>query len=164
LPEAARGRGGGVVGNFGTDYELRAQVAVTGLAALPPDEATYIRLAPPPGGFDGARPARLHFDAGNLPPVESFWSLTMYQPTPEGQLFFIENPIGRYAIGDRTKGLTRNPDGSLDIWIGADDPGPEKRANWLPAPRGPYALTLRGYLPKKAMIDRTWRPPPVLPA
>lgn len=161
LPEGTRGKNGAVVGNFATDYELRALVAVTGLAALPPDEATYMRLTPPPGGFDGAKLSRLHFAANAMPPVDAFWSLTMYQPTADGQQFFIENSIGRYAIGDRTKGLVKNADGSLDIWIGAEDPGPERRANWLPAPRGVYTLSLRGYLPKKAMIERSWRPPPV---
>lgn len=164
LGDQTRGKNGAVVGNFGTDYDLRAQVAVGGLAALPPEEATYLRVPPPAGGFDGAKPARMHFAADALPPVDAFWSLTMYQPTADGQLFFIENPIGRYAIGDRTKGLVKNPDGSLDIWIGADDPGPERRPNWLPAPRGPYSLNLRGYLPKKAMIDGRWKPPPVTPA
>jgi hypothetical protein len=152
-----------VVGNFGTDYELRAQVAVGGLAALPPEEAMYLPIRPP-AGVDGSRLVRLHFAADALPPVDAFWSLTLYQPTADGQLFFIENPIGRYAIGDRTKGLVKNFDGSLDIWIGADDPGPERRPNWLPAPKGPYSLNLRGYLPKKTMIDGRWKPPPLTPA
>jgi hypothetical protein len=163
LGDVVRGKNGAVVGNFGTDYDLRAQVAIGGLAALPPEEAAYMRVPPPPGGFDGSKLARLHFAAGGLPPVNAFWSLTMYQPTADGQLFFIENPIGRYAIGDRTTGLVKNADGSLDIWIGADDPGPERRANWLPAPKGPYALNLRGYLPKPAMIEGRWRPPPLTP-
>src|SRR5262249_60529665 len=86
--------------------------------------------------YDGRKMWRLHFAPGQIPPVSAFWSLTMYERTPDGQSFFTENALHRYSIGNRTPGLRTNNDGSLDLWIGRDDPGPERRANWLAAPAG----------------------------
>jgi hypothetical protein len=145
------------LGIFGQDYLYRALVALSGLAALPVVEAMYLRAE---GERDGAYwgddlyrlsiPARM--------PVDAFWSLSMYEITPDGQRFFAENPLGRYAIGDRTPGLTRNPDGSLDVWIGRADPGGARSANWLPAPKsGPFGLNMRLYLPKAEVLDGRWR-------
>jgi hypothetical protein len=89
----------------------------------------------------------------------------MYEATPDGQFFFTDNPLNRYAIGDRTRGLTRNADGSLDIWIGRTDPGGARSANWLPAPKaGPYALFLRTYLPRPELLDGRWRVPAIVAA
>jgi len=151
-----------VVGQFGRDYTTRARIALTGLAALPREEAIYTRIAPPAGqtALDGAKAYRLTFSKAQLPPVAAFWSLSMYRVTPEGQMYFAENAIHRYAIGDRTPGLIYNADGSLDIWISSADPGPERRSNWLPAPpTGPISLNLRGYLPKKVWLDGQYQPP-----
>lgn len=150
-------------GNFGTDYGYRAAVAITGLGAMVQREATYLRSAPKTADnlFDGTKSYRLHFAANQLPPVDAFWSLSMYERTPDGGFYFVDNPLKRYAIGDRTPGLITNPDGSLDIWIGRDDPGPQRRANWLPAPGGPFALSLRAYLPRDSLLDGTWTAPPV---
>jgi hypothetical protein len=150
------------LGDFGQDYQYRAAVALGGLAALTVDEAMYMqaegegrgRLAP--GGL-----WRLHFPAGRLPPVDAFWSLSMYEATPEGQYFFTRNPLDRYAIGDRTPGLARNADGSLDIWIGHADPGPDRRSNWLPAPASPFSVFLRAYLPKAELRKGLYRLPPL---
>lgn len=152
------------LGNFGTDYPYRAAVAITGLAAMGPDEAMYLRSAPAASGqFDGARAYQLHFAAGALPPVDAFWSLSMYERTADGGYYFVANPLGRYAFGDRTPGARKNADGSLDIWISHADPGPERRANWLPAPAGPFALSLRAYLPRPELRDGRWRAPAVDP-
>jgi hypothetical protein len=153
------------LGDFGQDYALRATVALGGLAALPPEEAMYMQ-AEGPGPrklFDGAQAWRLHFPAHRLPPVNSFWSLSLYEATADGQFFFCDNPLGRYAIGDRTPGLSANPDGSLDIWIGRAMP-PGKGANWLPAPTGPFALFLRAYLPGPELLEGRYRLPPVVAA
>lgn len=151
------------LGEFGTDYRYRAQVAVGGLAALGRAEAMYLRaVAPTPLGlYDGTKHYRIHFAKSGEPPVGSFWSLTMYERTADGRFFLVANPIKRYSIGDRTQGLTRNPDGSLDIWIGHDDPGAAKRANWLPAPAAPFMMSLRTYLPKPELVEERWRAPAV---
>jgi hypothetical protein len=96
--------------------------------------------------------------------VDSFWSLSLYEATDDGQFFFTDNPLNRYAIGDRTPGLRTNPDGSLDIWMGHESPGAEREANWLPAPAGPFALFLRAYLPRADLLNGTYRAPAVEPA
>ena len=154
------------LGNFGQNYALRAAVAVGGLAALPPEEAMYMRAEGdlPRALVDGQRSWRLHFPADRRIPVDSFWSLSLYEATEDGQFFFTRNDLNRFAIGDRTPGLARNPDGSLDIWIGAASPGPERESNWLPAPEGPFALFMRAYLPRPELLDGRWRLPPVEPA
>ncbi len=153
------------VGNFFQDYLSRARIALGGLAALPAAEAVYMRARNPDGGagFDGEGFWRLSFAKDATPPVDAFWSLTMYEATPEGQFFLTANPINRYAIGDRTPGLTRNADGSLDIWISRTDPGGDRSPNWLPAPaKGPFSLTLRAYLPRPEMVSHAYVPPPVV--
>jgi hypothetical protein len=88
----------------------------------------------------------------------------MYKRTPDGQSFFTENALKRYAIGDRTPGLKTNDDGSLDIWIGHRNPGAERQANWLPAPLGPFTMTLRAYLPAPTLLNGDYHVPPVAPA
>lgn len=151
------------LGEFGSDYRYRAQVAVGGLAALGRAEAMYLRaVAPTPLGlYDGNRSYRIHFAKGGEPPVGSFWSLTMYERSEDGRFYLVANPIHRYSFGDRTPGTTRNADGSLDIWISHDDPGADKRANWLPAPAAPFMLSLRTYLPKPELTEERWRAPAV---
>lgn len=150
------------IGNFGTDYELRAEVALTGLLALEPAEAMYFTARE-----DGAHHAltgthvyRLHLPPGAIP-VDGFWSLTLYEQDFEGRLVLVNNPIDRYAIGDRTPGLRRNRDGSIDIWIQRAEPGRSRRPNWLPAPPGPFVLTLRAYEPRLALRDGRFVLPPV---
>jgi hypothetical protein len=154
------------LGDFDQDYHLRASVALSGLAALPPAEAMYMRAEGEGPGhlYDGTRAWRLHFPPGEPLPVDSFWSLSLYEATPEGQFFFTDNPLDRYAIGDRTPGLATNADGSLDIWIGHERPGPERESNWLPAPAGPFALFMRAYLPRPELLEGRYRLPPVMPA
>jgi hypothetical protein len=155
----------GDIGYFGQDYLFRAGVALAGLAALTPPEATYLR---PVGDKGPGTPLngsyRLTFAADQMPAVNSFWSLTMYEATSDGQFFLTSNPINRYSIGDRTPGLKKNADGSLDIWISRADPGGGKTANWLPAPTsGPFSISLRNYLPKFELLDGRWRAPPLVP-
>lgn len=154
------------LGDFGQDYLYRAAVALSGLAALPPVEAMYMRAEGPlPRAlFDGNAAWRLSFSPDGHLPVNAFWSLSLYEATDDGQFFFADNPLDRYAIGDRTPGLKTNPDGSLDIWIGHRNPGPERESNWLPAPAGPFALFMRAYLPKPELLDGGYRLPPVTPA
>jgi len=151
------------IGNFGEDHDYRAAVAIGGLAALPPVEAMYLRASGPDGrGFDSAQSWKLSFTADQLPPVNSFWSLSMYRLTPDGQLFFADNPIDRFTIGDRTAGLKRGANGSLDIWMSRTPPGAESNANWLPSPaQGPFVVILRAYLPKPALLGGSYQVPAV---
>ncbi|HEY5754405.1 MAG TPA: DUF1254 domain-containing protein [Steroidobacter sp.] len=168
------GRGGRVVdgwvypnsnlGNFGQDYLYRAQIALSGLAALTPVEAIYMRPVAADGSnvLPSATRWRLYFDKKLLPPVHAFWSLTMYEATPDGQYFFFDNPIDRYAIGDRTPGLRYEADGSLALWISRDDPGEPRRSNWLPAPASEkFGISFRAYLPKPELIEGRYTLPPL---
>lgn len=152
------------LGNFGQDYVFRAIVALVGLAANTPDEAMYLN----PQGDDGRMftgNGFYRFTLPKPPPVDAFWSLTMYEATSEGQLYLTNNPIDRYSIGDRTRGIKHNPDGSLDIWIGRHDPGGERSANWLPAPaKGPFTVSFRAYWPKAEFRDGRYRLPPIVTA
>ena len=83
----------------------------------------------------------------------------MYEVTPEGRAFFADNPIGRYAIGDRTQGLQKAGDGSLTLYLQHDRPAGERAANWLPAPAGPMSLVLRAYEPDAALSEGRYRVP-----
>jgi hypothetical protein len=148
------------VGNFGDDYLLRAVTARTLLAALPPEEVVY----PTTSVDDQGRPLHgkhryvLRMGKGQAPPVDAFWSVTAYR-LPER--LFAANPLGRYAIGDRTKGLRYGQDGSLELYVRHDSPGKDRESNWLPAPPGDFCLTLRGWLPRKELRDGSWKVPPV---
>lgn len=151
------------LGDYGQDYLYRAIVALQGLGALPVAEAMYLKAAGDDGAgtFTGDGPYRLSLPAQL--PLDGFWSLSMYEATADGQFFFTDNPLKRYAIGDRTQGLKRNADGTLDLWIGRADPGGDKTANWLPAPKsGPFAMYLRAYLPKAELLDGRFRLPAVV--
>jgi len=151
------------LGNFGDDYLYRAVIALTALAALEVAEATYLICGSDAEGqpFDGRNRYVLRFEPGKLPPAKAFWSLSMYELTAEGRAFFTDNPISRYAIGDRTRGLVHGPDGSLEIHLQHDRPDEGRETNWLPAPAGPMRLVLRAYEPAKSLIDATWQAPAV---
>jgi hypothetical protein len=92
-----------------------------------------------------------------MPPVNGFWSLTMY----DAEYFFVANPLNRYTLSSRSKFQT-NKDGSVDLYIQNVSPGKGKEANWLPAPAGKFVLMLRFYWPKEAIIDGTWKLPEVM--
>lgn len=147
------------IGNFGTDYLLRAAVAKWGLGANSPVEAVY------PGTFTdnqgqnltGTRNYVIHFDKGQTPPVNAFWSITLYN----NKSYLVENPINRYSIASHTQGLKYNPDGSLDVYIQNASPGTEKESNWLPSPSGEFSLTLREYNPQEPILKGEYQIPPV---
>ncbi|MBU2647798.1 DUF1254 domain-containing protein [bacterium] len=143
------------IGNYGTNYKVRALVALLGLGALPPEEAAYPNSEKDHTGraLAGSNRYRIHFEAGKTPPVNAFWSLTLY----DQQGFLIDNPIRRYAIGDRDP-LAFNPDGSLDILIQQAQPA-ETMTNWLPAPARNFAVTLRLYMPKPEFLEGRWKLP-----
>jgi len=146
------------VGNYGVDYDLRAIVAFVGLGANIPEDAIYPTSAVDSAGnpYNGANKYVMHFEKGEAPPVNAFWSLTMY--STEG--YFIANLIKRYAIGNRNS-LKYNADGSLDIYFQNASPDIDKENNWLPAPPGPFKLCLRLYWPKDEILTGKWIPPPV---
>jgi len=94
-----------------------------------------------------------------MPPVNGFWSLTMYN----GDYYFVANPLNRYTLSARDK-LKENTDGSVTLYLQNESPGKDKEANWLPAPKGKFVLMLRLYWPKEkdpSILDGTWGPPPV---
>ena len=147
------------LGNYGTEYGLRAVIALVGLGANLPADAVYPSAFVDGDGkdLDGANRYVLHFDKGQEPPVQAFWSVTMYNP----ESFFVANSLNRYALSSWMP-FKRNADGSLDLYIQKDSPGKDKEANWLPAPAGGFNLTLRMYWPTDkapSIIDGSWKPP-----
>jgi hypothetical protein len=146
------------LGEYGTRYLVRATVARAALGANLPSDAVYpsAQLDDTRAPLNGSNRYVLHFAKGQEPPVNAFWSLTMYGS--DGYL--VANPIDRFAIGNRDQ-LVRNADGSLDIWIQHDAPAGPTSANWLPAPDGPFQLLLRMYWPKAPILDGKWSPPPI---
>ena len=150
------------VGNWGTDYLTRAMGNLLGPGWNRPEDAIY-PLSQKDGagdGYDGAKHAYvLRFEKGALPPAKAFWSLTMYDP----DFFFVPNPINRYELSQRNTFVT-GPDGSIELYLQAESPGKDKEANWLPAPKGKFALVLRLYDPATAapsILDGSWTPPGV---
>lgn len=141
---------------LGADYIMRRNVgAAKGLYGNSDIEAWY-------GGYvgDGQKLSRVRFAPGQLPPATFFWSATLY--TLPNRLLYA-NPQSRYSIGDRTKGLKTEADGSLLLYIGHDSPGTDKESNWLPAPSAPYSLVYRIYGPSQDAIRGQWKLPPLEP-
>ncbi|MGL6043266.1 MAG: DUF1254 domain-containing protein, partial [Sandaracinobacteroides sp.] len=148
------------IGTADASDGVRAAVALGGLGALPEQEAVYWMavLDADGAGLDGGQRYRLTIPADV--PADAFWSLSLYERLPDGRLFFVANPLQRFTIGNRTQGLTRNPDGSLTLLIQAIEP--EGEANWLPAPQsGPFALAFRAYRPGEPILSGSWRLPAV---
>lgn len=150
------------IGVYHDDSLTRATVSKFGWGANVPEEAVYPVSAKRADGaaYTGTSDYVMHFDANALPPVDpthGFWSLTLYGP----DMFFVENPLKRYAIGDRTAGLTFNADGSLDLFI--QNTEPTQLGNWLPAPAGEFVLVLRLYLPLAPVLDASYVYPAVTP-
>jgi hypothetical protein len=148
------------LGQFGVEYGPRGAVAMVGLGANLAADAIYpvAHVDGQGATLDGSRRYRLHFDAGALPPVRAFWSITAYGADD----FLIDNPLNRYALGDRDE-LHFNPDSSLDIWIQSQPPTEsERQSNWLPVRAGePFVLNARLYWPKAEVIDGHWGMPVV---
>jgi hypothetical protein len=145
----------GVYGNY---YLKRAIIAQQGLGANLPEDAIYpLNLADDTGKpLDGANKYTLHFDKSNIPPINAFWSVTLYDD--EG--FQVGNVLNRFAVSSWMP-FKNNADGSLDLYIQNESPGKEKEANWLPAPEGAFNLTMRLYAPKPEALNGKWNPPSV---
>jgi hypothetical protein len=147
------------IGVYGNYYLKRAIVALVGLGANQPEDAIYpVALTDATGApLKGGQKYVLHFEKSELPPVEAFWSVTMYDAAG----FQVANALNRFAIGDRDA-LKYNEDGSLDLYVQAENPGPEKESNWLPAPKsGDLGITMRLYAPKPPALDGRWNPPTI---
>jgi len=149
------------IGMYGTNYLQRAFVTAIGLGANLPQDAIYPTSEKDSDGkeYDGTKNYIIHVDKGQFPPVNAFWSLTMY----DKDMFFVPNLINRYTLSSRNKYVT-NADGSVDLYLQADSPGKAKEANWLPTPKGRFIPMLRLYWPKEtppSIIDGSWKPPTI---
>jgi len=145
--------------DYGNDYTTRAGIALVGLGAIQPRDVVY------PTAFsdgddkplDGSHRYVLHFEKDQTPPTNATWSVSVYDP----QGFYVPNAIDRYDLAAWMP-LQYNPDGSLDLYIQADPPSADKKANWLPVPAsGPFNLTVRNYWPKESVLDGTYKLPGV---
>ncbi len=148
----------GVYGNY---YLKRAIVAQAALGANLPEDAIYpLNLGDQEGKpLDGANKYTLHFNKGDMPPAGAFWSVTLY----DSEGFQVGNPLNRFAVSSWMP-FNYNADGSLDLYFQNESPGGDKEANWLPAPKAPFNLTMRIYAPKSDVLTGKWNPPPVVRA
>lgn len=151
------------VGRYGDNRLLASTISMVGYGANAPEEAVYLPafIDSDNNPLTGSKAYRLHFDAQSLPPVNAFWSVTVYS-LPDNQLK--ENPIGRYAIGDRTPGLQRDPDGGLTIYLQQERPQNTLASNWLPTGQGAFWIILRMYEPRDEVISGRYVPPAVVRA
>jgi hypothetical protein len=146
----------GVYGNY---YLKRAIVAQVGLGANLPEDAIYpLNLGDESGKpLDGANKYTVHFNKGDTPPANAFWSITLY----DSEGFQVANPLNRFNLSSWMP-FKYHADGSLDLYFQNDGPGADKEANWLPAPKGPFSLTMRLYAPRSEALTGKWNPPPVM--
>jgi len=147
------------LGRYGTKYAYRAAWTFMAIGGLLVEDALYPLAREDGDGqrLTGANNYTLHFSGDQVPPVDAFWSLTVY----DGESFLVDNPIDRYSLSSRDE-MNYGEDGSLTIYIQQESPGQGKEANWLPSPKGEIGfLALRLYVPQKQVVDGTWKPQPV---
>jgi hypothetical protein len=146
------------MGAYGNYYLKRAIVAQVGLGANLPEDAVYpFNVADETGvPLDGTNKYALHFAKDEMPPAKAFWSVTLY----DSEGFPVANSLKRFNLSSWMP-LKRNADGSLDLHVQTESPGAESEANWLPAPEGPFNLTMRLYAPTSDVLIGKWSPPPV---
>jgi hypothetical protein len=145
----------GVYGNY---YLKRAMIAQAGIGANVPEDAIYpLNLGDESGRpLDGVNRYTIHFEKGATPPANAFWSITLY----DNEGFQVPNSLNRFAVSSWMP-WKYNADGSLDLYFQNESPDRDKEANWLPAPKGPFNLTMRIYAPKSDALTGKWDPPPV---
>ncbi|MFN3835091.1 MAG: DUF1254 domain-containing protein [Glycocaulis sp.] len=147
------------IGRYGTDYAYRAGVALYGLGANLPEDALYPSTLTDEGGAPliGGQTYRIRFAPRQLPPVNAFWSITLY----DAEGYLIANPAGRYAVSSRDH-LVTDADGGLTLDVHSGPPAPGREANWLPAPQtGEFNLLARLYWPHEDALAGDWQVPPV---
>jgi hypothetical protein len=144
---------------WGVDYFNRTGTAKSNMFDNRPNETQYFYTDNDASGapLDGSKAYAVTFAAGQEPPVNGFWSLTLYNK----EHFFSPNALNRYSLGTKNEGLTRNKDGSLTLYVSSASPGKDKESNWLPAPKEPFSLYIRAYWGKQAILDGTWIPPAI---
>ncbi len=145
------------------NYLYRMAAAVLGIYGNSKQEAMYPIYAVDSDGkkLDGANKYTVHFAPDMLPPVNAFWSLTMYN-LPQSLL--VANPINRYLLNSpMLPQFVKDADGGLTFYVQNESPGKDKEANWLPAPKGPFFIAMRLYWPKQEALDGTWKQPPMTP-
>lgn len=143
----------------GFDYFNRTGTAKSNMFDNKPTETQYFYTDNDSSGkeLQGSSTYSIVFPAGQEPPVDGFWSLTLYND----RHFFSPNPLNRYSLGTKNKTLQRGSDGSLTLYAGTKSPGKDKESNWLPAPEGHFSLYIRAYWGKQGILDRSWKPPVV---
>jgi hypothetical protein len=163
LPTLARVANGWLMntttmGVYGNDYLKRAIIAQQGLGANLPQDAIYpLNVGDDTGRpLEGANAYAVHFDKDEIPPVNAFWSITLYG----AKGYQVPNQLNRFALSSWMP-LKYNSDGSLDLYVQTESRGPDQQVNWLPAPKGPFNLTMRLYAPKEEALTGKWNPPPV---
>jgi hypothetical protein len=144
---------------WGIDYFNRTGTSKSNMFDNRPNETQYFYTDFDATGakLDGNSSYAVTFPAEQEPPVEGFWSLTLYNQ----HHFFHPNALKRYSLGTKNKTLKRNADGSLTLYAGSRSPGKDKESNWLPAPAGPFSLYIRAYWGKQAILDNSWQPPQI---
>jgi hypothetical protein len=164
LVEAGKVTSGEVFGTrayLKNNYLYRMGAAVLGIYGNSKQEAMYPVYGIDSAGrkLDGANRYTVRFPPGQLPPVNAFWSMTMYD-LPESLL--VANPINRYLINSpMLPQLVKDSDDGLTLYFQNDSPGKDKEPNWLPAPKGPFVVYMRLYWPKAEALDGTWKHPPM---
>ena len=144
------------------NYLNRMGAAVLGIYGNTKEEAIYpaYYVDGDKQKLDGSHRYTLRFAKGQLPPVNSFWSLTMYdQPAS----LLVHNPINRYLLNSTMLSeFQMDDDGGLTLYIQNESPGKDKEANWLPAPKGPFSVIMRLYWPKAEAVEGQWKQPPLM--
>jgi hypothetical protein len=143
------------------NYLYRMAAAVLGIYGNSKEEAMYPVYAIDAAGqkLNGTNKYTVHFAANEFPPVNAFWSLTMYD-LPQSLL--VANPINRYLLNSpMLPQFVKDADGGLTFYFQNESPGTDKEPNWLPAPKGPFISAMRLYWPKEAALNGTWKAPPM---
>jgi hypothetical protein len=146
------------------DFLVRGGLqSLIGIVANDPAESIYLNARTDMNGkpLSGDKRYVIHFAPDQFPDAKAFWSITMYGYDRN----FIDNPIDRYSLGDRSEGMQKDPDGGLTIYIQPDSPGKDREGNWLPSRQGtPFYLLMRTYIPGEALIAQRYVPPGVTEA
>jgi len=145
---------------WGTDYLSRAATAKSNMFDNTPEETRYIYTDFDSKGerLNGGNRYTVTFAKGGLPPVNGFWSLTLYNKAH----LFEPNPLNRYSLGTKSKSLQYDAKGSLTLYYQHDSPGKDKESNWVPAPPDEFSLYIRSYWPKAEILEGRWTPPAVI--